>query len=82
MLFSQRFPKPKVFNIVREEWTHEDDDDMKMFTQTSHYTVLCKMLNKRIDQRTTDLVNGKETKDRIDEISDLLLELQNYADPR
>lgn len=81
MLFLPKFLKQRVFNIVREEWTREDDDDMKMFTQTSYYTVLCKMLNKRIDQRTTDLVNGKETRDRIDEISDLLLELQNYANP-
>lgn len=81
MLFSPKSVSKKVFNIVREEWTREDDDDMRMFTQTSYYTVLCKMLNKRIDQRTTDLVNGKETKDRIDEISDLLLELQNYANP-
>lgn len=81
MLFSPKSVNKKVFNIVREEWTREDDDDMRMFTQTSYYTVLCKMLNKRIDQRTTDLVNGKETKDRIDEISDLLLELQNYANP-
>jgi len=81
MLFSPKSVSKKVFNIVREEWTREDDDDMRTFTQTSYYTVLCKMLNKRIDQRTTDLVNGKETKDRIDEISDLLLELQNYANP-
>lgn len=83
MLFLQKSVNPaKVFHIVREEWTHDDDDDMKTFAQTSYYQTICKLLNKRMDQRTTELVNGKETKDRIDEIADLLLELQNYANPR
>lgn len=71
-----------TFTIEHPEWTHEEDDDMRLFVQSVHYNILVKCLHKRLNKRTEELVNGSDTRDRIDEISDLLLELQNYANPR
>lgn len=71
-----------TFTIEHPEWTHEEDDDMRLFADSGHYNILVKCLHKRLNKLTEKLVNGVETRDRIDEISDLLLELKHYADPR
>ena len=73
-------PQRKQFTIHREEWTGEDTDDLKMLLSFPKITALVKLIEHRISSRTEDLVNGKDTRDRIDELSDLLLELKNYAD--
>ena len=70
-----------VFMIQTEEWTHEDIDDIRTIVALPHFKSLLKLLHKRMNKRTEDLVNGKETRDRIDEIRDLILELDNYANP-
>lgn len=75
------FSKPprKQFTIQHEEWTDEDTDDLKMLLSFPKVASLKKLIHKRITTRTEELVNGKETRDRIDELSDFLLELQNYG---
>lgn len=67
------------FTIQLEEWTHEDTDDLQMLLSHPKAGSLMKLLYKRINARTEDLVNGKETRDRIDELKDLILELQGYG---
>jgi len=68
----------RPFLIENPEWTHEEDDDMRLLVDSGHYTILKKALHKRMTLRTEELVNGTDTRDRIDEIKDLLLELKNY----
>lgn len=70
-----------TFTIRHEEWTAEDTDDLKTLIAFPKFGTLVKLLNNRVSARTEDLVNGKDTRDRIDEIKDLLLELQGYANP-
>jgi hypothetical protein len=73
--------RPKTtFVIQTEEWTNEDYDDLQMLLEHPKADVLRKLLQRRIAARTEDLLNGKETRDRIDEIKDLILELNNHAD--
>lgn len=66
------------YSITYEEWTPEDTDDLKMLLAFPKFSALRKLINNRIHARTEDLVNGKDTRDRIDELKDLILELQNY----
>lgn len=75
------FTKKTQFTIQTEEWTDEDTDDLKMLIAFPKFPALVKKINGRINARTEDLVNGEETRDRIDELKDLLLELQNYENP-
>lgn len=72
--------KKTVFTIQREEWTDEDTDDLKTLISFPKFEALIKLVNNRIYARTEDLVNGKETRDRIDELKDLLLELNQYGE--
>lgn len=72
------FLKRPAYTIQTEEWTPEDTDDLKMLLAFPKFPALIKKLHGRINSRTEDLVNGKDTRDRIDELKDLLLELQNY----
>lgn len=71
-----------TFIIEAASWTPEDDDDMRHLSDLQAFKTLKKLIHKRINNRTEDLVNGKETRDRIDELKDLLRELESYADPR
>jgi len=68
------------FTIQHTEWTPEDTDDLRLLLSHPGAGALTKLLHKRINARTEDLVNGKETRDRIDEVKDLILELETYAD--
>lgn len=77
MQFWQKSPKT-VYVIQHEEWTKEDDSDMRDFVGLPQFSLVTRLLQKRLNKLTEDLVNGKETRDRIDEIKDLLLELKNY----
>lgn len=81
MLFWQKSPDIKTFTILREEWTPEDEDDLKTLIAFPKFHALVKLVHQRIEKRTEELVNGKETRDRIDELSDFLLELKNYGNP-
>lgn len=65
------------FTIQGEEWTAEDADDLKMVLDHPKIGALFKRLHNRITARTEDLLNGKETRDRIDELKDLILELKH-----
>jgi hypothetical protein len=67
-----------TYSITHEEWTPEDTDDLKMLLAFPKFQALRKLIGNRIHARTEDLVNGKDTRDRIDELKDLILELQNY----
>ncbi len=67
------------FTIQTEEWTKDDTDDLKMLVSLPQFSILTKLIHKRMNTRTEELVNGKETRDRIDELKDLLFELDNYA---
>ncbi len=68
-----------LFTIQHEDWTPDDTDDLRMLMSHPKFPVLDKLINNRIADRNGELVNGKETRDRIDELKDLLLELQNHA---
>lgn len=68
-----------TFIIQHEDWTEQDTDDLKTLLSFPKFKSLVKLVHKRMNTRTEELVNGKETKDRIDELKDLLLELQNYG---
>jgi len=72
------FKTIKPFTIQQEEWTAEDTDDLQLLLSHPKAGSLVKLLHRRIHARTEDLVNGKETRDRIDELADLLLELDGY----
>ena len=75
------FGTTSSFTIRGEEWTPEDSDDLKMLIAFPKFPALLKKIHQRINERTEDLVNGKETRDRIDELKDLILELQNHENP-
>lgn len=76
------FSRHRQFTISHEDWTNEDDDDLKMLMQFPKFSALVKRINNRINKRTEELVNGSDTRDRIDELADLLQELKNHADTR
>lgn len=69
-----------LFLIQKEDWTNDDNDDLKLLLSHPKFPVLIKLIHRRMAERTDDLVNGKETRDRIDELKDLLLELRGYGD--
>lgn len=73
--FSKYFGKN--FTIQHEEWTLDDTDDLRMLKEFPKFPALVKLINNRLNSRKEDLVNGKDSRDRIDELADLLLEL-NY----
>lgn len=68
------------FTIHNDEWTREDDDDLRTLMEFPKFNALIKRINNRITKRTEELVNGSNTRDRIDELADLLQDLANYAD--
>lgn len=67
------------FTIQHTEWTPEDTDALQLLLSHPGAGALIKLLHKRINDRTEDLVNGKETRDRIDEVKDIIIELETYA---
>jgi hypothetical protein len=69
----------KEIIIQAEEWTDEDTEDLKTLLSFPRFDSLRKLLRARMMKRTGELVSGDETRDRIDEIADLLLELDSYA---
>lgn len=71
----------RLFTIERDEWTDEDTDDLKMLLSHPKFPALIKLVNCRIVKRTEELVNGTETRDRIDELADFLREIQSYENP-
>lgn len=77
MQFLQRLFKP--FLIEHPEWTPEDADDMRDLVVYPKFRAFVKRLHLRINDRTEDLVNGKDTRKQIEELRDLLLEIQNYG---
>lgn len=77
MLFWQKSPKT-VFVIESNEWKSEDDSDMRDLVGLPQFSLITRLLQKRLNKLTEDLVNGADTRARIDEIKDLLLELKNY----
>lgn len=81
MQFLRKSPKT-VFVIQHEEWKKEDDSDMRDLVGLPQFSLMTKLLQKRLNKLTEDLVNGADTRGRIDEIKDLILELTNYASPR
>lgn len=72
---------PQLFTIQTEPWTAEDTDDLKTILSLPKAHVLIKLIHKRMHARTEDLVNGQDTRPRIDELRDLILELHNYDNP-
>ena len=68
----------RKFTIQSEEMTAEDRDDMRTLVEYYKYPILKKLINNRIARRTGELVSGIETRDRIDELADLLRELEMY----
>ena len=76
--FLQKWFSPKLFMIEHPSWSHEDKDDMRLFTESHHYSIVKKGLQKRLNSLTERLVNGEDTRSRIDEVSDILLEYKNY----
>lgn len=72
------FGQTTSFTILGDEWTTEDTDDLKTLIAFPKFSALTKLVHNRIASRTEDLVNGKETRDRIDELKDLVLELKSY----
>lgn len=81
MLFWQKSP-PDPFVIERREWTAEDDADMREIMSFPQGRKLIHLLHGRIASLTERLIDGEETKPQIKEIRDLILQLQNYADPQ
>lgn len=71
-----------TFVIQDEEWTTEDTENLRDLINTPRFNLVVRKLHKRIKDRTEDLVNGKETRDRIDEIKDIILEFKNYEDSK
>lgn len=67
------------FTIQRDEWTPEDADDLSMVLSHPKIGSLTKLLHRRMMARTEDMLNGKDSKDRIDELKDLILELEGYG---
>lgn len=71
-----------MFTIRQDDWTSEDTDDLKMLLSHPKFSALTKLIHRRITARNEDLINGsiyhKESRARIDELKDLILELQNY----
>lgn len=77
MQFWQKSPKT-VFVIQHEEWKKEDDSDMRDLVGLPQFSLMTRLLQKRLNKLTEDLVNGADMRGRIDEITDLLRELKNY----
>jgi hypothetical protein len=80
MPFLPKFLRP--YTIRNVEWSSEDSPDMKSLIQNPYFKTMWKLLDRRIDQRKEELVNGQDTRSRIDEIKDLIYELQSYDSPR
>jgi hypothetical protein len=69
--------------IIRNvDWTTEDIADMKNLVQNPYFKTMWKLLDRRKDERKEEIVNGKGGRDRLDELTDLIYELTNYADPQ
>jgi len=67
--------------VPEEEWTPEDDANMRQLAGYRTYPSLRKLINKRLKQRINQLIDGKSTRPEIQELTDLLLEIDHYADP-
>ena len=72
---------PKPFVIHYEPMSPEDHDSLRDLIGSRGYGALLKLLQKRIQNRTEDLVNGQDTRKQIEELKDLILELESYANP-
>ena len=73
--------KKTIFTIQAEEWTTDDESNLKDYLASPSSRFLMKKLHHRINNRTEDLVNGQDTRKQIEELKDLILELESYADP-
>lgn len=71
----------KRFTIWGREWTNDHKYQLRELAAHPYFPHILLLINNRIVDRTEELVNGKETRERIDELKDLILELQSYADP-
>lgn len=71
-------PKSKFVFHKPDEWTADDDSDMRELVQIRYFQAFKKSLHKRLENRIEQLIGGEDTRSRIDEIRDILTELDNY----
>lgn len=74
--------RPQI-TVPKEEWTNDDDGFMKQLVEYRAFPSLRKLINRRLNTRIDSLIEteGRGTRQVIQELTDLLRELDNYANP-